>query len=213
MADEDVIDRPRSAFEGYPSLVREELERRERQRSAAGDPAAPVDGEVLPPAPSPGPAPPSPKVVPLHGPPVVMDAELEDAETIRQQLAKKSDPKPESPQEPYRAHASFLNRLKTQERTFYCVFRDCTYRGFAYAHYDGIRLEKSARPGGGLDIVVRFHGSEIEDIRLEGGPLRFVADCIGLGIMPWVWELPDGQTPAEGATVITRITVTKIERK
>lgn len=152
-------------------------------------------------------APPAPPVPPAA------DGELEAAELVRQELARKSDPMPESPLEPYRPHAGFLNRLKSQERTFYCVFQDCTYRGFPYAQYDGIRLERAAAPGGGLEVVVRFNGSQVEEVRLAGRGLRFVALCIGLGIMPWVWERPDGRAAAgDAATVITAITIVKIER-
>jgi hypothetical protein len=158
------------------------------------------------PFPSPAPPPPAAEA----------DAGLEAAEHFRQELAKKSDPMPVSPTERYRPHAAFLNRLKTPERTFYCVFRDCTNRGFPYAHYDGIRLEMPARPGGGLVLVVRFHGSEIEEVWIEArGDLRFIEICVGLGIMPWIWELPEGRKDKfpDTDTVITCITVKKIERK
>ena len=86
-----------------------------------------------------------------------------------------------------------MNRLQAEQRTFYCVFADCTFQGFPYAHYDGIRFVRADSPGGGLELVVRFSGSVVEEVRIAGRNLRFVAVCIGLGIMPWVWELPPGQ--------------------
>ncbi len=148
-----------------------------------------------------------------HPAPAAADGERVAREPERPELAKKADPMPESPQEPYRPHAGFLNRLQSEPRTFYCVFRDCTWQGFPYAHYDGIRLERSGGHGGGLDVVVRFSGSVVEEVRLSGRHLRFVAECIGLGIMPWVWELPDGRAAGDDdATVITGVTVTPIER-
>jgi hypothetical protein len=212
MPDNDVIDRPRPDYDGYPSLVREELERQDRARLGAGDTPT-ADGETTPPVPAAWQAPPSPKMVPLHRPPAGRDAELEPAEAVLQRLARKSDPKPESPLEPYRANASFLNRLNALERFIFFVFKDCTYHAFACHHLEDIRLEKSAKPGGGADLLMRFAGTEPHDVRLVGGPLRFIGDCIALGIMPWVWELPDGQKPAEGATVITAIIITKVDRK
>jgi hypothetical protein len=148
-------------------------------------------------------------------PPAAADEELEAAEHFKQELAKKSDPLPVSPAERYRPHAEFLNRLKATERTFYCVFKDCTNQGFPYAHYDGIRLERSPAPGGGLEVVVRFNGSEVEEVRIAGRNLRFIEICVGMGIMPWIWELPEGRKDdfGDNACVITGITITKIERK
>jgi hypothetical protein len=132
----------------------------------------------------------------------------------RQELAKKSDPMPETPQEPYRPHAGFLNRLQAEQRTFYVVFADCTNRGFPYAHYDGIRLERAGEAGGGLVLVVRFNGSETEEVWITGQSLRFIEVCIGMGIMPWIWELPPGQrVKGDGETVITRVTIKKIKRE
>lgn len=178
------------------------------RRGVAADPppAAGPDERVVA-FPSPAPAPPPP--APAEG-----DDGIIGAEQFRQELAKKSDPMPESPLERYRPHSGHLNRLKTPERTFYCVFKDCTNRGFPYAHFDGIRLERAVASGGGLDVVVRFNGSETEEVRIAGRRLRFVEQCVGLGIMPWIWELPDGRKDDFGdhATVITSITITKIER-
>ena len=164
-----------------------------------GNPAAPLSAEPAPATAGGAPAAP---------------ADMEPAEVIeldRQELAKKSDPLPETPQERYRPHAGYLNRLQADQRTFYCVFADCTFQGFPYAHYDGIRFERAEAPGGGLELVVRFSGSVVEEARIAGHDLRFVARCIGLGIMPWVWELPPGQK-AGGGTVITRITISRVER-
>ena len=72
--------------------------------------------------------------------------------------------------------------------------------------------ERSASPGGGLEVVVRFNGSVVEEVRITGrGGLRFIASCIGLGIMPWIWELPDSQTVAgDDATVITSTSIDKV---
>jgi hypothetical protein len=167
------------------------------------------------PAPAPPPAGPAGPPPPPHPPAPEADHGLESVEHFRQELAKKSDPMPVSPAERYRPHADFLNRLKTPERTFYCVFRDCTNQGFPYAHFDGIRLERSKRDGGGLVLVVRFNGSEIEEVWIEGRNLRFIEICVGMGIMPWIWELPAGRKDEfpDHATVITHITPVKIERK
>jgi hypothetical protein len=179
-------------------------------RRGASAPPPPADAGQVVPSPSPAP-PPSPSPPPA----AAGNDGLESAEHFKQELAKKSDPMPVSPAERYRPHADFLNRLKTPERTFYCVFRDCTNQGFPYAHFDGIRLERSKTAGGGLVLVVRFNGSEIEEVWIEGRNLRFIEIGVGMGIMPWIWELPEGRKDDFGdhATVITRLTVLKIERK
>jgi hypothetical protein len=130
----------------------------------------------------------------------------------RHALAKKADPMPETPQEHYRPHAGYLNRLQAEQRTFYCVFADCTFRGFPYAHYDGIRLVRADSPAGGLELVVRFSGSVVEEVRIIGQNLRFIAVCVGLGIMPWVWELPPGrQVDGDDQTIITSLTISEVE--
>jgi hypothetical protein len=93
------------------------------------------------------------------------------------------------------------------------IIADDPFQGFPYAHYDGLRLVRADSPGGGLELVVRFSGSVVEEVRIAGRNLRFVALCIGLGIMPWVWELPPGQQAiGDGDTVITGITVSQLER-
>jgi hypothetical protein len=144
-----------------------------------------------------------------------MDSAAEPAASFEpdwQELAKKADPLPETAQERYRPHAAFLNRLQSEQRTFYCVYGDCTFEGFPYAHYDGIRFERAASPGGGMVLVVRFSGSVVKEVRIEGRNLRFMAVCIGMGVMPWIWELPPGQkVAADGATVVSRLTITEIK--
>ena len=136
-----------------------------------------------------------------------------EVEPDRHGLAKKADPMPETPHEPYRPHAGYLNRLQAGQRTFYCVFADCTFHGLPYAHYDGIRLQRADSPAGGLVLVVRFSGSVVEEVWIEGQNLRYVATCIGLGIMPWIWEMPPGrQTTSDADCLITRITIKTCDR-
>lgn len=126
-------------------------------------------------------------------------------EAERVELAKKSDPLPESPNEKYRPHAGFVNHLQSEQRTFHCVMKDCSYRGFPYASYDGIELKPGDKPGSGLDVKVRFSGSDgITVVTLSGRNLRFVYTCISLGILSWVWELPTGHEP-DHPTVIDSI--------
>lgn len=140
--------------------------------------------------------------------------EPDPLEPEKLELAKKSDPLPQSPSEPYRPHASFLNRLQTEQRTFHCVLKDCTYRGFPYASFDGIELTPGKHPGSGLDVVVRFSGGGgVTVVTLSGRNLRFVYHCVSLGILPWVWELPEGQSvDGDAATVIDGIRFETLER-
>jgi hypothetical protein len=63
-------------------------------------------------------------------------------------------------------------------------------------------MEPAAAPGIGLEVLVRFSGNAVENVRLGGRNLRFVAICIGLGIMPW-----SGNCPTASPSLGTRLHV------
>jgi hypothetical protein len=126
--------------------------------------------------------------------------------------AKKADPRPKLG-DAYRANAKFLNRLEERQVMIHFVAADCLPRGFSYTYLERIWFEPSGQPSGGLDLVVRFGGTEATDVRIRGWNLDAIYDYISRHTMPWVWERPHGRyAENDAATVITGITFTKIEK-
>jgi hypothetical protein len=121
---------------------------------------------------------------------------------------KKSDPRPK-PGDPYRAHALLLNRLAERELSISFVAKDCTPFGLEYSLLERVRFVRSLKAGTGLDLLLRFGGTEPLEVRIIGRNLQLVYDYIGNHTMPWVWERPDGRyAEHDAATVITAIIIT-----
>ncbi len=132
-------------------------------------------------------------------------------ETPGQEIAvpDKGDPLPR-PGEPYKVHARHSNK---QEVTLHFVTKDFAYEGFAYADCERVRLVPADKPGGGPVLIVRFNGSEVTEVTIEGRHLHSLYHWIGLHLVPWVWEHP---SPAEftddKAPLIKRIRFNTVER-
>ncbi len=124
-------------------------------------------------------------------------------------LLDKTDPLP-GPGDAYRAHGRVCNK---RDVTIDFVLKDFTREGFSYADYERVRLAAAATPGGGDVMTVRFHGSTVTDVVIEGRNLDALYHHIGRHRMPWLWEHP---SPARftdaNATIITRITFQEVER-
>jgi hypothetical protein len=101
-------------------------------------------------------------------------------------LTERPDPLPR-PGDPYRSHGRKNNR---PESTLTFVTKDCSYEGFPYANLDRVRLIAGEKPGSGLVLLVRFAGSVVTDVRLEGRNLHPVYNLIQDNVLPWVWALP-----------------------
>jgi hypothetical protein len=97
--------------------------------------------------------------------------------------------------------------------TIHFVLKDYSYEGFSYADCERVRLVTSEKPGSGPVLVLRFNGSVITEVVIEGRHLHALYHWIGLHRLPWVWEHP---SPAhfsdQNAAIISRITISEIER-
>ena len=117
---------------------------------------------------------------------------------------KKSDPLPK-PGDPYRAHARFLNRLANEQRMIHFVTGEFVCEGFAYADLRRVRWVPSSDAGGSPVIELRFVEAVITDVRIEGRNTEDIHYWIGEGVMPWLWEQPNGfKARDDRMPVITR---------
>lgn len=123
--------------------------------------------------------------------------------------ADKVDPLPK-PGDPYKVAGRHGNK---PDLTIHFVTKDYSYEGFSYADFERVRLLPAEKPGGGPVLIVRFHGSSITDVVIEGRHLHTLYHWIGLHRLPWVWEHPSpAQFTDEKATVISRIHFQPVER-
>jgi hypothetical protein len=124
-------------------------------------------------------------------------------------LPEKDDPLPE-PEQPYKAHARHVNK---PEMTIFFVTKGFSYEGYSFANCEWVRLVPGEKPGSGPVLHLRFNGSIVTDVMIEGRHLRSLCNRIGRHLVPWVWEHP---SPAEftdtKATLISRITINKSEK-
>ena len=120
----------------------------------------------------------------------------------------KADPLPR-PGDAYKAHGRHGNKA---DLTIHFVLKDYSYEGFSYGDFERVRLLPPEKPGGGPVLILRFNGSVVTDVRIEGRNLHPLYHWIGLHRLPWIWEHP---SPAdfsdENAAVISRIGFREIE--
>jgi hypothetical protein len=121
----------------------------------------------------------------------------------------KVDPLPR-PGDPYKVAGRHGNK---PDLTIHFVLKDYSYEGFSYADFERVRLLPSKKPGSGPVLIVRFSGSVVTEVTIEGRHLHSLYNSIGLHRLPWVWEHP---SPAdftdEKAAVISKITIDGIDR-
>jgi len=93
------------------------------------------------------------------------------------------------------------------------VLRDLSYEGFAYADCERIRLVPGEKPGSGPVLIMRFNGSVVTEVLIEGRHLHSMYHGIGLHLVPWLWEHPSPADFADDkATLIKQITFREVER-
>lgn len=121
----------------------------------------------------------------------------------------KVDPLPK-PGDPYKVAGRHGNK---PDLTIHFVTKNFTYEGFSYADFERVRLLPAEKPGGGPVLIVRFNGSVVTEVKIEGRHLHSLYHWIGLHRLPWVWEHP---SPAnftdEKSAVVSRITIDAIDR-
>jgi hypothetical protein len=134
------------------------------------------------------------------------NAEEEGADAA---LPDKIDPLPR-PGDTYKVHGRRGNK---PDLTIHFVTKDFSYEGFSYGDFERVRLVASEKPGSAPLLMVRFSGSVITEVTIEGRHLHSLYNWIGLHRVPWVWEHPSpAQFIDEKATLISRITFRQVER-
>jgi len=84
--------------------------------------------------------------------------------------------------------------------------------GFSYSSLERVRMVEPEKPGGSPDLLLRFTGSVITEVRVEGRNLLGLLDMIGRHLIHWVRQHPTGKDDGRAAVFIRRITITEIER-
>jgi hypothetical protein len=133
-------------------------------------------------------------------------AETSAAETS---LPDKADPLPKAG-DPYKVAGRHGNK---PDLTIHFVTKDYSYEGFSYADLERVRLVRSENPGSGPVLVVRFNGSVVTEVTIQGRHLNSLYHWIGLHRLPWIAEHPSPADFADkNAAVISKITIDSIDR-
>lgn len=113
--------------------------------------------------------------------------------------------------DPYVAHSRQSNGPET---TLYCIDHEGYFQGFAWSTFERIRLVRPETPGGGPVLVLRFSGSEVSEVAIEGGNLDNLRVFLGQCRVTWIRELGGGRPikPGPDEPIITRITIQPMPR-
>lgn len=121
----------------------------------------------------------------------------------------KSDPLPR-PGDDYRVHSRHGNK---PEMTLHIITKEFAYEGFSFADCERVRLVPGETPGGGPVLLLRFNGSVVTNVRIEGRHLHSLYHWIGLHLVSWIWEHPGtAEFADESVPLIKRITIVETER-
>ena len=116
-------------------------------------------------------------------------------------------PTPGSPYE--EPHSRLANRPLTM---IFFLGEGQLPRGFSYSGMEQVWMAEPARPGASPDLIVRFNGSVITEVRIEGRNLLGLCDTIGRHLIHWARQHPGGKDDGRAAVFIRRITIIVIER-
>ena len=93
------------------------------------------------------------------------------------------------------------------------LLRDQTEELFSYSGLERARLLPPAGPGQGRTLLMRFNGSIVTEVRIEGRNLRSLVPNLRRQRIPWLRETPTpGDFAVKAVTVITSVTIAEIER-
>lgn len=85
--------------------------------------------------------------------------------------------------------------------------------GFSYAGFERVRMVEQDKAGGSPALLMRFNGSVIYEVLIEGRNLRLLCDLIGRQVIHWVREHPNGRDEGgDKAVFVRRIAIREIER-
>jgi hypothetical protein len=121
-----------------------------------------------------------------------------------QAMPERSDPLPRAG-DAYKASARSATR---PQLTLFLVGKDYLPDGFAYANLERVRLIASEDPISGPNVVLRFTGSVVTEVVIEGRHLSSLANNLGLHVLPWLWQHPNPSDFAnEHEPLIRKITL------
>ncbi len=96
--------------------------------------------------------------------------------------------------------------------TIFFLGGDMLPNGYANNGFERIYFEAGKTSGEGPVLVVRFHGSVVTEVRIEGRNLIPLATHIGRQLVQWVRERPPGiAEESEAMTVVTSITIGEVD--
>ena len=88
------------------------------------------------------------------------------------------------------------------------MLKNGSFEGFAYAGLERVGLTPAEEIGGGNELVLRFAGSTVTEVRIKGRNLVKLYAYLGQHRTPWLRELPSGRDfEPTGTAVITSIEV------
>jgi hypothetical protein len=132
--------------------------------------------------------------------------------------AGESDEAPVAPEElaplptaatPYKAHSRLANKPLA---TLFFLPEGQLPDGFSYAILERVRMGEPRTPGGSPDLLLRFNGSAVTEVRVEGRNLLELCELIGRHLIHWVREHPGGRDAGDGRVFVRRITFREVER-
>jgi hypothetical protein len=110
----------------------------------------------------------------------------------------------------YVAHSRVANRPLT---TIFFLPRGGLPDGFCYSGFERVRMIEDQKPGASPGLLVRFNGSVVYEVLIEGRNLLALCNLIGRHVVYWVREHPTGRDEGgDLAAFVRRITIREIER-
>ena len=144
--------------------------------------------------------------------------EIEPPPAMSEQVPESEPEPPISPDQlaplprygdPYKAHSLIANKPLA---TVFFLPKGQLPDGFSYASLERLRLIEKEGPGGVLALLLRFNGSVVTEVLIEGRNLLGLCDRIGRHLIHWVREHPTGRDDVDSPAVfIRRITVREID--
>ncbi len=86
--------------------------------------------------------------------------------------------------------------------------------GFSYASFERVRMVEAEQPGASPALLVRFNGSVVYEVVIEGRNLLGLCNQLGRHVIHWVREHPTGRDDGDDRAVfIRRIVIREVERR
>jgi hypothetical protein len=124
-------------------------------------------------------------------------------------LLERSDPLPR-PGDTYKAAS---RHAAEPQLALHFILKDFSYEGFSYGDFERVRLVPGERPGSGLVLVLRFNGSVVTEVTIEGRHLHPLYHWIARGLISWVWEHPGAADFLDEAVpVVRKISIAEVLR-